>query len=578
MFLSVALYLSLSVCILGLLFRVRRWFTRGLTTADRLLPPGRRLGAVLAAVGRGLTGRGLPTLLRGLLLDVLLLRRSFQADRYRWTMHLLIFWGFSALLFMHALEDYVSVPLLPGYASTLNPYLPLRDLFGLMVLAGGGLALWRRYRRPHPRLKTRAMDLVTIGLLVLIILSGFWLKGAKIASQAEFTRMVEAYAFLDDPEEIRSLESLWVYDYGLVSPTLKGPFDPAVLAQGRELNEASCVHCHSPSQWAFVSYGASWLAAPLAGQSNGATLVALLWYLHVLACCVGLAWLPFGKLFHALTTPLSLLAGGHPREKRDPALTAVLRVLALDACTRCGACSLGCAVGVVTEALPNPLILPSEKLRALHAVAAGTPLPEEQGRPLLEGLVVCTNCNGCTTVCPAGLDLQDLWDALREELLQSLPPEPYVLSPLHVHGMLLAGARESGFVPARKVLALVAERHPLPSGDAVLDLGSQRPEAEAWTLAPINCDACFNCRTCSLSCPVATQCAHPRQELGLLPHQIVQATRMGLHELAASSRMLWACLGCYQCQEQCPQGVPVADVIYAHKQAVLADLKHGGKA
>jgi heterodisulfide reductase subunit C len=37
--------------------------------------------------------------------------------------------------------------------------------------------------------------------------------------------------------------------------------------------------------------------------------------------------------------------------------------------------------------------------------------------------------------------------------------------------------------------------------------------------------------------------------------------------------MLWACLGCYRCQENCPQGVRVADVLYIHKNNALARMK-----
>jgi heterodisulfide reductase subunit C len=34
--------------------------------------------------------------------------------------------------------------------------------------------------------------------------------------------------------------------------------------------------------------------------------------------------------------------------------------------------------------------------------------------------------------------------------------------------------------------------------------------------------------------------------------------------------MLWDCLGCYQCQELCPQGVAVTDVMYQLKNVAIA--------
>ena len=38
-----------------------------------------------------------------------------------------------------------------------------------------------------------------------------------------------------------------------------------------------------------------------------ADLPALLWHLHFLACFLGLAYLPFSKMFHIFTGPLSLM-------------------------------------------------------------------------------------------------------------------------------------------------------------------------------------------------------------------------------------------------------------------------------
>ena len=57
----------------------------------------------------------------------------------------------------------------------------------------------------------------------------------------------------------------------------------------------------------------------------------------------------------------------------------------------------------------------------------------------------------------------------------------------------------------------------------------------------------------------------PRKELGLLPHQIMHSLGLGLRDEALSSRMVWDCVTCYLCQEHCPQGVQVADVLYELK-------------
>jgi len=48
---------------------------------------------------------------------------------------------------------------------------------------------------------------------------------------------------------------------------------------------------------------------------------------------------------------------------------------------------------------------------------------------------------------------------------------------------------------------------------------------------------------------------------------------LGLKDLAFGSSMLWDCLTCYQCQEQCPQGVCVTDVLYELKNRVIKQVK-----
>jgi len=55
----------------------------------------------------------------------------------------------------------------------------------------------------------------------------------------------------------------------------------------------------------------------------------------------------------------------------------------------------------------------------------------------------------------------------------------------------------------------------------------------------------------------------------LLPHQIMHACALGVRDLAFGSNMLWDCLTCYQCQEQCPQGVSVTDVLYELKNLAV---------
>jgi len=44
---------------------------------------------------------------------------------------------------------------------------------------------------------------------------------------------------------------------------------------------------------------------------------------------------------------------------------------------------------------------------------------------------------------------------------------------------------------------------------------------------------------------------------------------LGIRDLAFGSGMLWDCTTCYQCQEHCPQGVKVTEVLYELKNLAI---------
>lgn len=58
---------------------------------------------------------------------------------------------------------------------------------------------------------------------------------------------------------------------------------------------------------------------------------------------------------------------------------------------------------------------------------------------------------------------------------------------------------------------------------------------------------------------------NPTEELGLLPHQIMHSLKFGFQEHILGPGMVWECLGCYNCQESCPQGVRVTDILFELK-------------
>jgi heterodisulfide reductase subunit C len=399
---------------------------------------------------------------------------------------------------------------------------------------------------------------------------------------------VEDYAGLsqeDDADEIKTLESYWVKEYGVVSPHTKKPFDPEILEQGKESHEMSCAECHSSAHWAFLSYGTAKMISPAALGSDKTNMPTILWYIHFLACFLGLAYLPFSKMFHIFVSPLSLLANAvMDKEKSDPADIATRQVMELDACTHCGACSLHCVVSISFEEIPNLYILPSEKIAAIKALAAGNNLSAQEHRNILNGLFLCTNCNRCTELCPSGVNLQDLWFNVREALLQKGHPEFYILSQLSFFRGLKGGEmfKEHYQKPLKLVKKSIADEFKLldiPSSPInVTHLYKEFRKRLAVSMQGKTSSLCFSCKTCSSACPVVCNYEKPVESLGLTPHQVIHAANLGLFNLVFGSNMLWSCLGCYECQEHCPQGVRVADVFFELKNLAIKHFNEKASA
>ena len=142
------LLIALVVFLIGLGFKTASWFTRriGLIAID--ISPSRRLMAAAAATIRTLFSPKLGDLAKALLLDVGLQLRVFKEDRWRWLAHMLLFYGFTLLLLMHALQSIISENLFSDYYSTVNPFFFLRDAFAVLALMGVCLVAVRRYINP----------------------------------------------------------------------------------------------------------------------------------------------------------------------------------------------------------------------------------------------------------------------------------------------------------------------------------------------------------------------------------------------------------------------------------------------
>ena len=67
--------------------------------------------------------------------------------------------------------------------------------------------------------------------------------------------------------------------------------------------------------------------------------------------------------------------------------------------------------------------------------------------------------------------------------------------------------------------------------------------------------SCFQCGVCSASCPVI------EIEANFNPRRIVKMARLGLKDRVLSSDYIWLCSMCLLCEERCPQGVRIPEVM-----------------
>ncbi|MGL1861671.1 MAG: 4Fe-4S dicluster domain-containing protein [Pseudodesulfovibrio sp.] len=529
-FFDIGFIIASVVCAVGIVRRLARWC--GKPTSE-------------VSVSSLSWHRRLFLALKTFFLEIVLLGRTCRTGRIRWLAHCLVFFGFMGLLLFHAMDDTITVRFFPAYESTLDPWQFLRNLFGGMTLIGLALMVYRRVRFRSLRSLTRFQDWAALLVVGGIILSGFLLEASKIMSPAVFDVMVYDYFIPDDGTDITALKAVWAKKYGVVFPEEISDSDD-VFEKGLSLNEDSCVDCHSDTTSAFISRPLASALHPLAPALNRSRADEVFWYLHITLCLIALAALPFGKFFHPLTTPANLMARlGRRDAAKDEVASPAVRGLGIDACTRCGECSLHCSVAPAFSVLGNSNILPSEKLISLKGFESEASLSGQALEAFAEGSRICTECLRCTDICPSGINLQDLWMASKKAVSKVAPDSNQAIR-----------------------LMEMSERA-APFGECSLPPISGLADNKESYLA------CVQCTTCTSVCPVVAVSEDPSRDLDLLPQQIMNLLRMGLKEQTLGARMVWSCTTCYKCQEHCPQNIRVADVLYELRNTVATRLREG---
>ncbi len=77
--------------------------------------------------------------------------------------------------------------------------------------------------------------------------------------------------------------------------------------------------------------------------------------------------------------------------------------------------------------------------------------------------------------------------------------------------------------------------------------------------------ACFTCRSCVASCPISAI----NREFN--PAKIIRMALYGLKEEIFKNGFIWLCSTCYTCQERCPQGVSITELMTLLKNMAIKE-------
>lgn len=287
---------------------------------------------------------------------------------YPGVMHFLIFWGMTLLLLGH-LVLLMQMDLFLPFALTFprgNTYLlfeTISDFAGLALLAGLGLALFRRIVLKPPYLESQWDDYYAIFMLAAIPLLGYANEALRITAT--------------NPD--------WV---------TRSPIGNLVAGWMQQLG----------------------LTAALAGNFHQ-TLVII----HILFGLVFVASIPFTKLRHLIFTPIHILfrrqrSSGELETIEDIDNAELLgtgsieefqswQLMSFDACLRCGRCEDICPASAVgMDYSPRKLI---QSLRNAMQTNLVTPMASNGHNNALPDVFgeeycwSCTTCGACLNRCPA---------------------------------------------------------------------------------------------------------------------------------------------------------------------------------
>jgi heterodisulfide reductase subunit C len=78
----------------------------------------------------------------------------------------------------------------------------------------------------------------------------------------------------------------------------------------------------------------------------------------------------------------------------------------------------------------------------------------------------------------------------------------------------------------------------------------------------VNLSACYQCKKCSIGCPVADQTESP-------PSEIIRRLQLGAGDELLQTDLIWTCLSCETCYARCPNQINFTAIIDALKSLAV---------
>ncbi len=384
-----------------------RWLAYGATGAILLvLAMGPALRARLWLLGRGEVRWDRPWQRVKVFLLYGLGQGRLPGDLYAGLMHLLIFWGWTFLFigtlmlaFHDDIREFLEGHVYLGYSLAL-------DLAGLAALVGVLMALYRRYMWRHPKMRLGSLwdDGMLLGLMLLILLSGFLVEGMRVGA----TELREA------PIEVGD---------GLTTDPDWAPWSPIGFLIGKAALEAG------------------------ASETLMLNIHKAFWWLHLPLALLWVAWVGYGKLSHILLGSANIFfrhLSPTGAATAGAALVPILdferaerfgagrlgdftwkQLMDVDVCVRCGRCEAHCPASNTGKEL-TPMGFLQDIRAYMNEVGPKMWLARLRGQPwgqekTVAGEVVsfntiwdCVTCGACEVQCPFFIEhIQKLMDMRR---------------------------------------------------------------------------------------------------------------------------------------------------------------------